>query len=104
MPSQANKGTDPQNVAESSTLKKDVAESELGMFATFVLEEVEVDVEQDVETSPAEKKSSAKEDGAGSKTAKNPNAENVVNVDELSDNDLISNAVPVIAKRLKSKK
>ena len=99
MPTPANKGNDPKNAAESSTFKKDAAESKLGQLATSSLEEVEADVEQDIE-----KDSPAKEDAAGSKTAENQNTESVVNVEELSDNELISNMVPGISKRLKTRK
>ena len=100
MPPPADKRNDPKSVdTKPSTFKKDAAESKLSKLATSALEEVEADVEQDVE-----KASPAKEDAVGSKAAENQNTANVVNADELSDNEINSNVVPGISKRLKTRK
>ncbi|XP_058777803.1 uncharacterized protein LOC131652043 [Vicia villosa] len=104
MPADVNMDTNPHDTTGSSRLEKVRGEGRLAKISSLVLEEVRTSTEKGVEKPSAGKESSAIHHTSEPRKSKNPAAEAVVNLDDLSDNDLIPIMMLGIAERLKTRK
>lgn len=100
IPSDVYMGTNPHDSNASYRLKKVEGEGKLSKFSTLALEEVRTSIRQGVK-----KSFEGKESFSIRQTSEpSPATEAVVNLDDLSDNDLITIVMLEIAKRLNTKK